>query len=359
MPRISESQRFPWVDAVRGSCVLAVVLLHFCLAAFYPHMWGTKTVDVWAALNSFMTSIRMPTLFAISGFLLSSRIRRGWADPRTRFSALHAYYLYVVWLIVYALLAIWFPTGARPLTNAGGWMDLAEQLVNPHTMLWFVLGLAFWTAVLATARSLPIWLVLPALFALTVATFMIEWSTQLDFYIRILRYGFYIGVGVYLRPAIERLINQRVWWTVAASSALYVAFRVLTPIEESLGLPFSIFIPLRDLAAVGVAMSLVSVLVAYVKPIRIALGWVGERTLPIYVLHSLVIWSLVKIPGWASTVGLPVYKYVVPGIWTVIVALVCIAIYKLAMLTPLRYLFDMPKKWRDVLRKERHAARSR
>src|SRR5690606_33816009 len=114
------------------------------------YTWGTRTADAWTVVNDLMTAVRMPTLFAISGFLLASRIRNGWNDSRTRFSAVHTYYLYVVWLLIYALVSPWFATGVQPLTSLSGWMGLASQLVNPHTMLWFLLGLVFWTVVLAT-----------------------------------------------------------------------------------------------------------------------------------------------------------------------------------------------------------------
>lgn len=349
--------RFAWVDSVRGTCILAVVLLHFSLAGFYPYVWNTTTADAWVFVNGVLTAVRMPTLFAISGFLLSSRIRAGWRDPRTRFSALHAYYLYVIWLFIYALVSPWFATGARPLTDAAGWTSLLEQLVNPHTMLWFVLGLAFWSAVLATMHRLPAWVVLTTLLVVTFLSFTIEWTSSLDFYIRILRYGFYFGIGIYLRPVMERLINDRVWLTSLVSLAVFLALRFLGPLQQSFDLPFNVVAPLRDLAAVGVAMGIIAVVTKHVTPLRRALTWIGSRTLPIYVLHSLVIWMLVKIPGWGFGMSLPIHRYVAPALWTVIVALICIGLYNLAMFTPLRLLFDMPQRWRARLRKENSAAR--
>lgn len=308
---------------------------------------------MWVTVNDALTAVRMPTLFAISGFLLSSRIRKGWSDPRTRFSAAHSLYLYLIWLVIYALVAPWFPTGAQPLSTSEGWLSLGTQLFNPHTMLWFILGLVFWTVVLATVRFLPSWVILPALFLVTALSLEIEWATQLDFYIRILRYGFYFAVGVYLRPAMEKAINDHVWLTAGCSLAGYVIVRLAAPIEDVIGLPISVLTPLRDLAALGLAMSVLAASVSRVSLLRAPLVWVGERTLPIYVLHSLVIWTLVKIPGWGVVMKLPLHKYVAPVLWTAIVAAVCIAVYFVAMKTPARYLFDMPKSWRAALRREK------
>ena len=297
----------------------------------------------------------MPTLFAISGFLLSSRIRKGWSDPRTRFSVVHSLYLYTVWLLIYAVLSVWFPTGAQPLTTVQGWREIAHQFVTPHTMLWFILGLAFWSIVLASVRLVPYWVVLPILFILTVFSLEIEWVTPLDFYIRILRYGFYFAIGVYLRPAIARAINEYVWWTVGFSFAAYVLLRLALPIEKGLGAAVSILAPLRDVAAVGLAMSAIAVVVTHVAVLQRPLAWIGRRTLPIYVVHSIIIWSLIKIPGWGFAVALPVHRYVAPALWTVLVALTCIGIYTIAAKTPGRYLFDMPGTWRTALRAEKRS----
>jgi len=298
----------------------------------------------------------MPTLFAISGFLLSSRIRRGWGDARTRFSVAHSLYLYAIWLLIYAIVAPWFPTGAQPLSTADGWIGLGAQFVNPHTMLWFILGLAFWTAALAAVRFLPVWVILPVLFVVAVLSLEIEWVTQADFYIRILRYGFYFAVGVYLRPALERAINEYVWITAGCSLAVYVIVRFAAPVENILGMSVSVLTPLRDLSAVALAMSALAAIVTHVSVVRVPLVWVGERTLPVYVLHSLVIWTIVKIPGWSAVVQLPIQKYVAPVVWTAIVALICIGIYALALKTPARYLFDMPDAWRAVLRRDNVSA---
>lgn len=352
VPPTDTPKRFPWVDAVRGACVLAVVLLHFSLSGFYPYLWGTRTSDAWVVVNDMLTAVRMPTLFAVSGFVLSSRIREGWGASRTRYSVAHSYYLYAVWLVIYTLVAPWFPTGAPRLTDTSGWTSLAQQLVLPRTMLWFVLGLAFWTAVLATARRIHAWVILAALFGLTMLSFTIEWETQTDFYIRVLRYGFYFAVGVYLRPMIERLIGERMWWSVAASAAAFVGFHLLLPIENAVWLPIRVVAPLRDLAAVGLSMSIVAAAVTHFGALRKPLTWVGKRTLPIYVLHSLVIWTLIKLPGWGFLMRLPVHKHVAPALWAVIVALICVGVYSMLMRTPARCLFEMPAAWRTSLRKE-------
>lgn len=352
------SPRLPWIDAVRGACVLAVVLLHFCLSAYYPFMWGSRAADAWGAVNDTLTAVRMPTLFAVSGLLLSSRIRKGWKDPRTRYSAVHSLYLYGIWLLIYALIAPWFPTGAQPLDSTQGWIAFASQFVAPHTMLWFILGLAFWTITLATVRFAPAWVVLLALFALTIGSLAIEWESPLDFYIRILRYGFYFAVGVYLRPTLVAAISNHTWKTAGVSMAAYVALRLAMPLERGLNLPFSIVAPLRDLAAVGLAMSVVALIVARLRIVRTPLAWLGKRTLPVYVLHSLAIWTIAKIPGWSMVVTLPVQKYVAPALWTVVVAFTCIAIYAAAMKTPARYLFDMPTRLRATLRRENDQSRT-
>jgi uncharacterized membrane protein YcfT len=119
--RAPEAGRLGWIDAVRGACVLAVVLFH-------ATAWHVLTLDLapvadrtWSVVNGYLGSLRMPLLLAVSGLLASRRILQGSRSPDSAERAASSYYLYVVWLAVYvAVYAVLGDPGCRtPSTGPG------------------------------------------------------------------------------------------------------------------------------------------------------------------------------------------------------------------------------------------------
>jgi hypothetical protein len=78
----------------------------------YFIIWGLEPVAgsgaqiFWEKASGQLTPIRMPTLFVLSGFLMSSRVRAGFKDRRAVTSAATSYYLYIVWLAVFGLVSL-------------------------------------------------------------------------------------------------------------------------------------------------------------------------------------------------------------------------------------------------------------
>src|SRR5215213_6048735 len=104
-------ERVAWVDAARGASVAAVVLFHVSLWWYLPlqaELWGPAG-RVWATVNSYLGSVRMPLLLAVSGLVGAGAIRAGLRDRRTATRAVANGYLYVVWLVVYAVVYALLP----------------------------------------------------------------------------------------------------------------------------------------------------------------------------------------------------------------------------------------------------------
>ncbi|MET4588832.1 acyltransferase family protein [Arthrobacter sp. 754] len=117
------SSRIEWIDAARGLCVIAVVLFHVGYWHFlkFEHA-GSIAFPLWETVAIALGSVRMPLLLAVSGMLAASKIRNGFGNGKALSASLTNYYLYAVWLLVYALLSIPAAmTGATP--RAGGRED--------------------------------------------------------------------------------------------------------------------------------------------------------------------------------------------------------------------------------------------
>jgi len=333
--------RLAWVDAARGFCVLAVVLSHFVGWGMEP-INGTTAQVLWEKASGQLTPIRMPTLFVLSGFLLSTRVRAGFADRRTLASAASSYYLYVVWLALFAL-----GTVAGLSTGVAGWNDFVAQLVLPRTILWFVLGLALWTLILGAMHKVHPAVMLVALAVLSVASFWLPGQNGLDHYARVAQYGFFFGVGVYGKPLLRRLAAGRLWLVTGGAVVVYLGIRVVMSAASDVYAVEAVFSIVRDSAAALITIVVIAVL-CRARWLRVPLVWIGRRTLPVYVMHPLIISLVLKESDWDNLLLVPGAAYVAPILLTLVISLAAIALHWVLMRTPLRALFELPpavKRW--------------
>ena len=199
-PVVEPRERLAWVDAARALCVLAVVVMHTTislLAVFEP-----DPLDMtWRHIVDAMTPFRMPALSLLSGMLLASRIRAGFGDRRALASIALSAWLYVVWLAVFLVVALTVGTSVwlgqfgygETKDSLGSFVD---QLVLPRTVLWYVLALAVWSAILAAVRQVPPAAVLIVLSALSIVSFSLP-SDGAEQHPNMVRYFVFFAVGVY------------------------------------------------------------------------------------------------------------------------------------------------------------------
>jgi peptidoglycan/LPS O-acetylase OafA/YrhL len=341
MTQSQQTSRLFWADGVRGFCVLAVVLSHVIAWGLEPAV-GSAAQVFWEKASGQLTPIRMPTLFVLSGFLLSSRVRAGLTDRRALTSVATSYYLYVVWLALFGLLAM-----AGLFTGVSSLGSFAVQLFLPQTILWFVLALALWTLILAVLHKANPVLMLVALAMLSIATFWMPGQNGLDQYTRILQYGFFFGLGVYGKVHLARLAAGKLWLSSTCALLVYLGVRLLMSAMSDDLVPEATLTIVRDTAAVVVTIVVIAML-CRVPGLRTPFVWVGRRTLPIYVMHPIVILCLAKLAGWEKFIGIPGMAWVVPILGTLCISLVAVGLHSLMMRTPLQVLFVLPprvKRW--------------
>jgi peptidoglycan/LPS O-acetylase OafA/YrhL len=335
--------RLVWADGVRGFCVIAVVLSHFIGWGLEP-VRGSAADVFWETASGQLTPIRMPALFVLSGFLMSSRVKAGFSDRRAVTSAATSYYLYVVWLTLFGLISF-----VGLATGVSSWSDFLLQLLVPKTILWFVLALALWTVVLAALHRVPPAVLLTLLGMLSVASYWLPGQTGVDHYARILEYGFFFGLGVFGKPVLVFLAEGRHWFAAAGALAVYLGARAVMSAGSGDAVVEGTLPIVRDTAAVVVVIVVIATL-CRASWVRAPLVWVGRRTLPIYVMHPLLIWALARTPGWESAIGIPGMAVVGPILATVAISLVAVGLYLVMIRTPLRALFELPsfvKRWLD------------
>jgi uncharacterized membrane protein YcfT len=334
--------RLRWPDVAKGVCILLVVLHHVTGKQYGMVVPGTLGVaeDAWLWLTAALKPIRMPLFFAVSGFFASSSLDRPWSAVGRR--VLSPYYLYVVWLVVFA--GIYSVERTMAANRTEGPVDFLTELVWAATSMWFLFALAAYFALAKALRGLPAPLVLgvAATIALSTSWLPLHETNR----VAVLAHFAYFAFAAYYPQLFRRLAELRL--PLLAPVALYAA---LTVALDELGAPHSVTILLLSLVGVplGVAVAVRLSGTACSTP----LAWLGRRTLPVYVLHLAVLAMVVHLPvttdvGWApATVALTV---VYPLVATGLITLTCLGLHRLLLGAGLERLFSAPPVLLDAAR---------
>lgn len=347
---MARTERIVWIDAARGICVLGVVLMHTTLSSYLGYLQPGASTGFWSWFIDAMTPFRIPGLAMLSGLLLARRIRHGWSDRTVRVSVASSYWLYAVWLLAFALYAglvgayVW--TGPLGGTGAIRWDAYLNELVLPKTLLWYVFALAVWTALLATLRRVDPALVLVVLVVVSICSHYVPVADNNDQYRNLMRYAVFFAIGVYGSAWLrERVASRHLPFALGALAVYLGAGGIMAMGDPHVGAVLSV--P-RDAAAAILLLLLMSV-ICRARPVGRALAWIGRRTLPIYVLHGLLLELLSRVPNWGLVIDRPVIRSLAPLLVTLAIAILSVAVYELVMRTPARVVFELPRPAKRAL----------
>jgi fucose 4-O-acetylase-like acetyltransferase len=342
---VAPATRLIWIDAARGLCVLAVVMLHFRIFVYDPLAPTTNGIIVWTQFTEFFGGFRLPLLFAISGLVVSQRVRAGWSDRRNLVRAASSYWLYVSWLGVFALLSLVFVAKDIPfrVMTIG---DFFTQLVIPNTTLWYVLALALYVVVLTSLERVHPAIILGSLAAVSILTGLVPAADNQALWLHVVYYAFFFAAGVYLRPALIWCASSGLWWKSLATIGAFVFCERLWEMTEQGNMLESTARLSRDSAAVAVSIAVIA-LASRIPVFARAASLIGRQTLPIFILQLPVIWALIVFPPVAASLQLAPVRYLAPALGTVVIVLASLGLHRLMMRTPMRHLFRLPESWGD------------
>ena len=339
--------RLAWVDAARGVCVLLVVLLHVRIFVYAPLAPPTNGIEIWTQLTEFFGAFRLPLLFVVSGLVASKRVRAGWSDRRSVLRAVSLYWLYLVWLTVYALLSIVFISPGIPFRVMTP-LHYLEQVFVPDSMLWFIFALAASVVLLSSLHRVRPAVMLAVLAIASVATGAMPLTRDEALWLHVVYYAVFFAVGVYLAPALRALAASRVRWRVPLAVGAFVACQLLwqqsvegTVLESALRL-------LRDSSAVVLSIIVIALLVRW-RPFAATASAIGRRTLPIFVLQLPLIWVLYLLPPVAWSLDVAWIRHLAPLLCTALIVAASLGIHSLVMRGSGRVLFGLPQKWEKAV----------
>jgi uncharacterized membrane protein YcfT len=283
-PRVRK-ERLAWPDLARGACMVLVVLLHTDHAL--RHIGQND--EHLHLLNELLVPLRQPLFFLISGVLGAGILSRGARGVLVHRVGRYLWLLVLWWALGRFLqlrLDPFGPFGMEPIFTSPP--NLARLFATAQDDHWFFYALATFFGLALVLSRLPGWL--HAAVALLLALpGLLDWGrasgiTAID---RLWYYPFFAfgaSRSAWLWAMAPRL---GAWPALLGAGLLWaLATRLAVRIDPLLGTPVTAALALLAVpAGLGMAVRLA----AWGGPVARGLILVGRNTLPIYVLHPLVL----------------------------------------------------------------------
>lgn len=351
--------RLRWIDVTKGLCMVLVVLRHLTL--WLENEFNHGTTLFWWEFSEFLSPIRMPLFFLISGYLVTNAVRRPLAQSRAR--TFGFFYLYAIWSALF-LLRLWIPVPGIN-DNAPSWGIFFIAIILP-TVFWYIWALSVYFLLTWLFQRLlgdaSRWLVIP-LFALAFTAPLLN-----DVFIPLfpgpvdaLKFGSIIlnfvwfFAGVHGRDLWNSIMARSTWKSFALWSVVYVIAFVLATLGD-----------LRETLLPALAL-LALIAIAHAVPIIRApelvvhsFERIGKLTLPVYIFHIFaisVISLLVKESGLGVLIShsIVLSAAVIPPLLTPVLVVASMFVGRIILDSPVRWL--MTPDWLKLGPAQKDAAR--
>lgn len=330
--------RHAWADVAKGACIVLVVLWHVIMKHYLQVDWRISLPfpGLWGTLGEQLLPLRMPLFFAISGLFAARAVARPWrVIGRSKLAKF--YYLYVLWLVIHTALLSLVPD--FDTARATGFYEFFLQLTINPSNLWYLYALALYFVVAKLTRRVPAPVVLLAAFALSAAASAELLPLPGD------REGVYQNLvffltGLYGKALIERVAATASWLRLFAVAVPYLG--ILALINHFGAKTWFGLWPATCFIAVFLGVTAASLATRW-SALTKGLASIGQRTLPIYVVHmpllALLHLALVgPISHFDPTVQ-TVLAAVWPAVLTAVVVALCLLLYRIL---PAKWIFELP-----------------
>lgn len=278
-------KRLDWVDAAKGISILLVALYHIGL--YLEH--AAFRAGTIVTMNTLLLPIRMPVFFVAAGYFARSAINKEWSSVARDRVAFY-FYLFILWSVIrFAFFGIVTPN-PRNLSEGSDISWLVRSFFVPDTGAWFLWALGLFFLVTKMMRGIhPHYIIIAA-----AAVSILGYSGWLDVaftHENLFKYFFFFYGACYFREAFERLQKNPLVST-AVSGCLFIVLSILAYKAQS----YWIDGPALFLAAVAAVCAVSALCFLAQKTFASkAFAYLGTHTLPIYVVHVMVVVSCISI----------------------------------------------------------------
>ncbi|HBV38648.1 MAG TPA: acyltransferase [Erwinia sp.] len=284
----TQKQDIAWINSLKGLCILLVVLYHVVLPGYAETVQqltaGFLPAKIWLAFNNYLSPLRMPAFFFVSGLLASNGIiNRPWKQVFTS-RVTNLFYLYFLWGIIQWLLirGVSNEVMGEQLSQNMNAAWAATPLESVKLMLlamsssWYLyaLGLFFVFAKLFRRQRVALMTVAVLLNYAAVTKIIPGWGPE-----SIAQYLIFFLLGTFYSSILLR-------WSEGHRRNLlpWAGLLILSILHAMLGIPHNLF-----LCAIAILISIAACRVLNRYFTLSWLNWLGRNTLQIYVLHRIFI----------------------------------------------------------------------
>ena len=279
--------RIDWIDAAKAVSILLVVFHHSELISGAVGLkWG-----IYERLDALFGPIRMPLFFTVSGIFAAKAVSQRWRLLVER-KVFYYFYLYGVWVLLNWLLARYALTPFRHPELGLSVRQLIKSWIVPNTGLWFLwtLGIYFILArLLAPLRS-------PVTLVAFVATTIIAGANGFKpaYHLRdAFIYGPFFLTGLWYGRSIVTQLPRHPMLSAIVGGGIYLALRRIAAFPDIAQGKVYFAFPL-SISGLIFAVGL-TVILCRLTVVRLTLSYLGRNTLPIYVLHGILITLMLTV----------------------------------------------------------------
>lgn len=321
-PSSPSAPREAWIDVAKGIAIVLVVLYHSVLFLDVIGWAGAWTASF--ALDS----LRMPLFFFMSGILAAKAMSLRYRDLFRR-RILLLLYLYVVWGV-----GQWVFTLAVPVVRDANF-DASWQRVTvgmflwPSPALWFLYALALYLTIawmvrrVAPVAQIVVAAIISTVFGVGLAHTSSPWD-KMGIYL-----VFFVA-GIHLAAATRRFVTRIRWWHPTVLGVLFAGAVLALVATRSGSIPFV----LLTVSTLGVVFGIsTAVVLARLRQVDV-LRYLGTRTLPIYLFHTLPLAVMATVLGAMSLDPAPAVVAVLPLVLAAVAIGLSLAVYSLLRTVP-------------------------
>lgn len=291
--QVGSSGRQGWIDVARGTLIVLVVIVHSVDLVAYAWLPSASTGHhVLAGLLAVLRPFRMPVFFFLSGMLATRSVGRRWRELLVRKTLLFGW-VFVLWTLIHdVVLSALLSNGARVAVPEGGQEALPPVVrillglfVTP-TYLWFLYALALYFPVVKATARFGLVPLIPgaALFLVSAQGWPGHFWNQMP---SVAAYFIFFFLGFRSSSLARR------WVPLSGISVVILCAVVVLAglaMEAVIGHRSSVVLGIESLAAVMCVFVGSSVAVRVLPSACRVMSWIGSRTLPVYVIHFIVLW---------------------------------------------------------------------
>lgn len=306
--RANAEKEVLWINTLKGGAILLVVLHHTIITTFAPSVSfltaGSLPAEIWILFNKYLSPLRMPAFFFVSGLLSASAIsKKSWRDVFSKkFS--NVVYIYLLWGTIQWLCISGFSlnlmgeklSAAKNAAYAASPAEFIKLLALSMTSLWYLYALAGYFLLSKLFHRQKVTLLVLAILANYAAQFSLipGWGPA-----SVAQNYLWFLLGAFFSASLITLsqCSRRHLWLLAAIALTGIMHHALGSYKN----------PFYSLLAIVGGIMLCRTLN---ERLNMAwLNWIGRHTLPIYVLHRIYIevlglstLALARHYGWFSHV---------------------------------------------------------